>query len=88
VYYTGMKSLADLITLHPVPGMRQSLERGMIADALTRVLGVPVTARQVRFEAGTLTLAAPPIVKSALSVRQNDVQEALRSYGLSLVTVR
>lgn len=84
----GMKSLSDLLARHPIPGIRQSAERHSCAEALQEILGLPVTAKQVKYESGVLSLTLPPIVKSALLAQQEVVKAALLSRGLSFVELR
>lgn len=83
-----MKSLADLIAKHPVPGVRQSVERGMVADIISRTLKVPVKPAQLMLEAGVLTLTLPPVLKSAILLKQHELQGELVKDGITLSAIR
>jgi len=83
-----MLSLADLLKNHPVPGMRQAAIRSDCSEALAGVLGIAVAAGKLKYESGVLTLALPPVVKSAALLKQEQIKAALLSRGLTLTEIR
>ncbi|MDB5264969.1 MAG: hypothetical protein JWN64_540 [Parcubacteria group bacterium] len=83
-----MKTLAELIARHPVPGIRLSLRRHACAEALSRVIGLPVRASQVQYSDGMLSVSLSPIVKSALSLKKEELRSELSSRGIAFTDVR
>jgi len=83
-----MISLSDLLKNHPVPGLRHAAVRSDCAEALSGVLGIPVPAGKVRYDAGVLALSLPPVAKSAALMKQEQIKAALLTRGLSLTEIR
>lgn len=83
-----MKTLADLLKNHPVPGIKEAEVRRACAETLSRVTGVSITPKQVSFVDGKLSLSVPPVVKSALVLKFALAQEALQKKGITLREIR
>ena len=83
-----MKSLRDLLLNHPVPGIREAETRKICADTLTLVSGVQVLPKQIRYEDGRLTLSVPPVLKSALLLKREEISRRLAENGLHLAEIR
>lgn len=83
-----MKSIADVIASHPVPGIREAAIRELCAEALAELLGVAVPARKIRFEAGVLSLSLPPVVKTSVLLKEEDLRSMLSVRGLTLTEIR
>jgi len=83
-----MFSLAELLKNHPVPGLRNAAIRSDCAEVLKEVLGIPVPARKITYDAGVLSLALAPVIKSAALVKQEQIRAALLGRGLELREIR
>jgi len=83
-----MKSLGDLLKFHKVPGVEEAEVRKVIAAALTRVLGVPVSVKHIRYSDGVASLQIPPVLKSALVIKFSEVQALLEGEGITLREIR
>lgn len=77
------KSLKDLLSRLPIPGLKESADRHLIAEEITDLLTVPVKANQIQFRDGVLTVSMPPVVKSALHMKQGELFKRLETKGIS-----
>jgi hypothetical protein len=80
--------LSDLIARLKVPGLKESNERHVLAEVLTKTLGVAVQPKQITFKEGILTVAVPPVVKSALHIKQTDILERAAKEGVIVRSIR
>ena len=83
-----MKSLSDLLKTHRIPGVKEAEVRRACAEALTRVLGVPVTSKQVQYREGCVSLSVPPVMKSALLLKFEEAKTLLGREGITLREIR
>ena len=83
-----MKSLSDLLKTHRIPGVKEAEIRRACAEALSNVLGTPITPKQVRYSDGVISLVVPPVVKSALSLRMEEAKQTLLREGITLKEIR
>ena len=83
-----MKTLAELLRNHPVPGIKEAEIRRACAEVITRVTGVTVGPKQISFTDGSLSLSVPPVLKSALVLKFSEAQEALQKEGVTLREIR
>lgn len=83
-----MKTLAELLKNHPIPGIREAEVRRSCAEVLTRVTGVSILPKHVSFTDGMLSLTVPPVVKSALVLKFAVAQETLQKEGITLREIR
>lgn len=83
-----MQSLADLLKLHRVPGVKESEERRVCAGAIEALLKHPVQASQVRYKAGVLSLSVPSVLRSEIILHEGKLRELLGAAGLSLTAIR
>ncbi len=81
-------SLKDLIARLPIPGLKESADRHLIAETLTKNLGIPVEPKQITFKDSIVTVAVAPVVRSALQVRQKELLESLEKQGIPAQMVR
>lgn len=82
------KSLKDLISRLPIPGLKESTDRHTIAEKLTSILRIPIKPSQVTFKDGIITVSVPPVVRSALHLKQEEIQNSLAKEGINATTVR
>ena len=83
-----MKSLSDLLKNHKVPGIKEAEVRRACAAILSRVSGVPIQPKQVRYNDGSLYLKVPPILKSALVIKFAEAQVLLAEEGVTIREIR
>lgn len=81
-------SIRDILAKHPVPGVREANIRHEVAKAITEVTGVEVLPRQVSHVEGNLALTIPPVLKSALLLRQEELKTRLREAGVEVTGIR
>jgi hypothetical protein len=82
------KSIRDLIARLPIPGLKESTNRHVIAEILTKILSIPVKAHQITLKDEILTIQVPSVVKSALVLHQNRIRDELSKEGLLVKTIR
>ena len=83
-----MKSLGDLLKLRKIPGVREAEVRQICAAALSRVSGVMVQPKQVRYNDGAVFLSVAPVLKSALVMKFEETQHLLSQEGITLREIR
>lgn len=83
-----MKSLADLFLSHAIPGVREAHIRHVIAEKATNLLKIPIKPKQVSFKEGVLILAVPPVVKSILILKAEELKSQLQVEGIVVTTIK
>jgi hypothetical protein len=86
--FDGMRSLSDLLLNHKVPGVREAHIRHTIAEAVTTSLGVPVLPKQVKYKDNVVSLAVPPLLKSALLMHGEDIKSSLALNDILVTSIR
>ncbi|HEX8591328.1 MAG TPA: hypothetical protein VF696_01065 [Candidatus Paceibacterota bacterium] len=81
-------SIRDILARHPTPGVREANIRHSVAEAVTEIFGVTVTPSQVQHEDGRFTIKVPPVLKSALLLRLEELKERLKRDGIEVGEVR
>lgn len=81
-------SIRDILARRPNPGLREAHIRQMVAEVVTELTSVKVEPSQVRHEDGRLVLNVPPVLKSALLLREEEFKNRLKEGGIELVEVR
>lgn len=82
------RSLKDLISKLPIPGLKESTDRNTIAQAITTLLNIPIKPHQIILKDEIITVSVPPVVKSALHIKQQELLTLLNKEGVSAKTVR
>jgi hypothetical protein len=82
------KSLKDLISRLPIPGLKESNNRHVIAEAITNTLKIPVKPNQITFKDNIITVSVQPVVKSALQVKQTELLSKLNEEGIEATKIR
>ncbi len=80
--------LGDIIARLKVPGLKESNERHVIAKAISESLGIPVEPKQITFKEGILSVAVPPVMKSALHIKQTEILERIAKEGVIVRSLR
>lgn len=85
----GMElSIRDILAKHPTPGVREANIRHTVAEVVTSIFGIEVTPSQVKHEDGRFTLSVPPVFKSALLLRLDELKERLKQEGIEVGELR
>jgi len=82
------KSLKDLLSRLPIPGLKESTNRSIIAAAITELLTIPVKPNQITLKDDIITVSVPPVVKSALHTKQEQLLKKLSEEGITATSVR
>lgn len=82
------QSLKDLLSRLPIPGLKESTDRHLIAEEITNLLTIPVKANQINIKDDILTVSVPPVVKSALHLKQTELFRRLSEKGISPKTLQ
>jgi hypothetical protein len=82
-----MKSIADLLLNHPVPGLKEAYVREEIAFVVGEVLGIICTPKQIQVKHNAIHVALPPVAKSALVLKRRELTEALAKKGIEVLRV-
>lgn len=83
-----MKSLSDLLKNHKVPGIREAETRRICAEVLSKVTGVTILPKQVRYTDGNISLKVAPVIKSALTIKFAEAKVAIEAEGVKLTAIR
>ena len=73
-----MISLSSLLLNYKIPGVRESEIRKICAEEVFLLTGWPLKATQVRYKNEKLTLSVPPVLKSAILLRQKELLERIK----------
>lgn len=87
-YTSYMKSLADLLLNHKVPGVRDAQIRHAIAEEVSTLLQIPIEPKQVKFKDGDLVLAVPPIVKSVIKLKTEEIVQILSARNIRVNSIK
>jgi len=81
-------SIRDILARKPNPGLREMHLRHTVAEAVTELLGVQVTPSQVEHTDGRFVLKVPPVMKSALLLRMDELKSRLKEDGIEVGELR
>ncbi len=82
------RHLSDLLARLPIPGLKESTNRHIVADLLTEILHTPITASQIKIKDEILSLAIPPVLKSAVYLHTEDLLKRLREQNIVVVAIK
>lgn len=82
------KSLRDLLAKLPIPGLKESNERHCAAEILSTELSLPITPSQITIKENTLSVSVPPVIKSALRIKEKALIERFSKEGISIIRIR
>lgn len=83
-----MKTLAELLKNHPIPGIREAEIRRTCALTIAKVLSIDVAPKHIHLQDGVLTISLPPVVRSAVLVRAENVKTLLQEEGITVSSIR
>lgn len=83
-----MQSLSDLLLKYSIPGIHFSEQRRVCAEEASVVMNYPFTSKDVTYKNDELTFKVPPVLKSALVLKQGELVEKLSARGITMRSVR
>jgi hypothetical protein len=83
-----MKSLTDLLLNYPIPGVRALEQRRVCAQEAGALVGYPLTSKDLLYKNETLTFSVPPLIKSALILKQEELLKNLGHRGIVVRSLR
>lgn len=83
-----MDALSELLKRIPIPGLKESNERHIIARAISDTVGIKVSAHQVSFKEGVLIFSLPPVLKSAIHMRKQELKQLLTDKGIEVREIK
>ena len=82
-----MKSIAELLLNHPVPGLKEAYVREEIAFVVSETLGIVCTPKQIQVKNQSIYIALPPVAKSALILKNALFVETLSKKGIDVTRI-
>lgn len=83
-----MLSVSELLLTYHIPGVRAAEIRRICADEIGSITGYPLNAKQVQYKNDCVHLSVPPLVKSALILKHDELNTRLTARGLSIKTIK
>lgn len=83
-----MDALSELLKRIPIPGLKESNERHILAQVISDTVNVKISAHQVRFKEGVITLTVPPVLKSAIHMRKDGLIEVMKDKGINVQQIK
>jgi hypothetical protein len=83
-----MQSLSELLLTYHIPGVRSAEVRRICAEEVSFLTGYALNSKQLQYKDDCLYLSVPPIIKSALILKQQEFSNRLTSRGITLKTVK
>ena len=83
-----MKSIADVLQNHPVPGIRLSETRRTCAAAASTLAKYRIDPKKVQYKGTTLFFSVPSVVKTELIVRAEDLKKILAAAGIVCTAIK
>ena len=79
-----MKTISDLLLKYSVsiPGLRFSEMRRVCAEEATLVMNYPFTSINTHYKDEELSFSVPPVLKSALYLKQDELIQKLAARGV------
>ena len=81
-------SIRDLLARHPAPGIREANVRHTIASVLTELTGVTVGPEKIAHTEGRVVVNVPPVLKSAILLRAEELTERLKAEKILVTELR
>ncbi len=83
-----MFSIQDLLVRHAIPGLKQSETRRECAEVLTKATGITISPKAIQISERVLSVNVPPVLKSALILKQEAILVALKESGITITSIR
>jgi hypothetical protein len=82
-----MISLSDLLLKYHVPGVKESEIRRICAEEASGVTGCSLSPKTVQYKNEKLTLSVPPVVKSAILLRKDELMKRIQDRGVVIRSI-
>jgi hypothetical protein len=81
-----MQSISDLLLRYStaIPGLKFSEQRRVCAEEASIVMNYPFTSKDTRYKNEELSFSVPPVLKSALYLKQNELIQKLALRGITV----
>lgn len=81
-----MQSISDLLLKYSVslPGLKFSEQRRVCAEEATIVMNYPFTSKDINYKNEELAFSVPPVLKSALFLKQEELIQKLATRGITV----
>jgi hypothetical protein len=83
-----MLSLSDLLLKYHVPGVRESEIRRICAQEASALTGYELSSKSIQYKNEKLTLSVPPVLKSALLLRREELLKRIQDRGVAIRTIQ
>jgi hypothetical protein len=83
-----MRSLSDLLLKYKIPGVRESEIRRICGEEVFALTGCTLVANQINYRNEHLRLSVPPVLKSALLLRQTELLQRIQARDVLLQTIK
>ena len=83
-----MHSLSDLLLKYKIPGVRASQIRRICAEEVFALTGCELQPSQLQYKNERLTLSVPPVLKSALLLRQNELMKRIQARDVLIQIIK
>ncbi len=83
-----MRSLSDLLLKYKIPGVKESEIRRICAEEVLNLTGCALRPNQVSYKNEHLRLSVPPVLKSALLLRQNELLQRIQARDILIQTIK
>jgi hypothetical protein len=68
-----MRSISELLLKYPLPGVRESEIRRICIEEVLALTGCTLLSSQVQYQNEELRFSVPPVLKSALLIRKEEL---------------
>jgi hypothetical protein len=86
--YTAMRSLSDLLLNYHVPGIKSAEIRRICADEVEKLTGCKLTSNQISYKNEKLVLSVPPVLKSAILLRKDELMNRIKARDVELYAIK
>ena len=83
-----MQSLNDLLLKYKIPGVRSSQIRRICAEEVFALTGCELKPSQLQYKNENLTFSVPPVLKSALLLRQKELMQRIQARDVQIQTIK
>jgi len=80
-------SIRDLLAQQSIPGLREAHIRYQLSEAITSITGVEVTPEKIHHIEGRVVVDVPPVLKSAIRLRRQELTERLQKEDLAITDI-
>ena len=83
-----MRIIQEILARHPIPGIRLSEARRVVAQTLSALLKMPVRSESVRVKNGVCFLSLPPAAKTEALAHLKEIIKQCATLGIEVKELR